>query len=333
MIIATAYSLYQEELLKRILENDYFEDEYRCIVLIKKGSLFVTNKKIIKIYFEDNKLSQILNNKKIIKYLLKEISKYDIGEVEIIIADIYQYLNNYLYGYAYRKKIELVNYPDGLLNLVNYKINYYQKIKIFIKKFFCKIQGWNYYFYDYPSGIDKYRKIYTYNKKIIESDIISKKNPKIIELISEKIKLKEYKNGLVLGQDNLINKLGLKKYYNYILNQIKELKKDKKIEKIYYKPHPKYLNKDFQTKINEYCLIINDNEIVEKLIEKYQIVKVISFYSTALINLKIQYDGIECIAFEVQNIISITKEADVNKIKKIFNSYGVEMIDSISNKN
>lgn len=327
LIVATAYSLYQEEELKKILESYYFKGKYNYIILVKKESKFIVTKDIQKIYFKNYKLIEVFKYKQVMKYLLRELSKYKPNEVEIMIADVYQYLNNYLYGYACKKNIKITNYPDGLLNLVNYKVDYSKKIKIIIKKFLCKILRWDYYFYNYPSGIDKSQKIYTYNKSIIKKETYLKKNVEIIELSSKKKALMKYSNALIIGQDNLINVLGEKKYYNYILEQVKVLRKDNNIEKIYYKSHPKYLNQIFQTKIRKYCLLIEDDELVEKLIEKYKIIKASSFYSTALINLKNQYDDIECIAFKLEKVLSVTKEADINKLKKIFINYGIEIIE------
>lgn len=268
-------------------------------------------------------IKKIKAYKKIIKEAEKRIPEQNFSLYYCNLEDI---LNNYFF-FSFRKKLlnESILVEDGILNYYNYNLNKKTK-KIFrIKQLISFFFGISYKMVSGQlSGIDMFR----VKKQYVKYPLKAIFPEKAIALPIMELKYKPLHNRvLFIGQDILENILGTEKYVFYfkeIIGRIKEIM-DEDFQ-LLYKPHR---NGSYTTVLslldsafgNQYELVLN-NTPVEELIDEIKPNYIFSFYSTALLNIKMALPESSTVEIFFKPL-----ETTDAKISQLFIESGINIIE------
>jgi len=271
--------------------NYVFNKKYWDDVIIGEKDLRAPSDKIInKLSFQREK---ILFYKKLIFEINKKLPKST--DISLYYCNLEDILNNY-YFFNFKKEAvkRRILVEDGILNYYSYKISKERYLTFLIKFIWCKILGVKYKLvFGQLSGIDR-DEVSTQYVKYPKFAIFPEK---ALELKVEKLNYSPLKNVvLFVGQDVLEDVLGHK---NYNIELVKILNKTQEIlpvdSKFVYKPHRNGNYKIAENRIKELINvpfeILEDNTPVEKLIVDIRPSIIISFFSTSLLNLKLNINN------------------------------------------
>ncbi|WP_203256652.1 polysialyltransferase family glycosyltransferase [Hyunsoonleella ulvae] len=238
--------------------------------------------------------------------------------IDLYYCNLEDILNNYFFfGFKQKALKNKILVEDGILNYYDYRISKERYLAFLIKFIWCKLLGVKYkLIFRQLSGIDRKDVLKQY-VRYPEYAIFPEK---AVLLQGEKINYLPIDNVvLLIGQDILEDVIGISKYNNVLdklLEKIKQvLPKD---STIIYKPHRNGDYKIAYNKINKLIdapvnLIIDDTP-VEELIVNIKPSIIISFFSTSLLNLKLNVINPVDIYFMP---LSVTNYKIVNLFQKL----------------
>ena len=206
-------------------------------------------------------------------------------------------LNNYFF-FRFRKNFqkERILVEDGILNYYVYKITKSRRLTFRTKQMLSSFLGIPYKIVTgLLSGIDRddvHKQYVKYPEKALHSD-------KAIKLGNEDISyVPDSKRVLFIGQDVLPNVIGQEAYIkslDLIVNKISENCAPDSV--IFYKPHRNGNYKIAETKLRNVfsgrCETIMDKSPIERLVSDIRPMQIYSFFSTALMNIKLATHAIE----------------------------------------
>ena len=291
----------------------------------------------------DNWLSIIYANKDLYSSNLlfaKSLVKKELATLETLFCDydsvimflptLYKW-NNILYNHFLKddKKYHYFNFPDGndsfYFKKVNRKTLYGRWLKCLISKF-CGIEYfWHDCFrYDYV-GISLAERVYSYIPENLKYHIDCEikriplvKNRKEINVNNDRI-------CIFLGQ---VIEFGMKNDTKHKITEcFKYIQAREENIKIFYKPHPREKVELVKEYLDKYGFeIMRDKEAIESVIRNVSVKTIYSFYSSALINLKIMFgENIECVAYKGLEFYEVQEE-NANVLKDIYRNLGIEYI-------
>lgn len=279
--------------VKYILENFNSFKEEKNIVLIfskKKYSINIKNKNYQYFFFETGSIFKYIRALLYFKFLLKKIMSNK-TQKHLYIANASHFSSNYLLFNDFFYSYNLL--PEGIANYYLAKPN---KKTMYLKKILGNITKLPYYQYDtHLSGCEEkeFDCVFTFSEQNLYT-----KAKKTILIKPNKLPNnlnKAYEHVLILDQEleSILPKNDILEINTILESFIIENKLT-----YLYKAHPnqkKTTRSDFIKKIS-LAKTINDNKPIELLIEDLTPRVVISFLSSALVNIKILYPEIECIA-------------------------------------
>lgn len=251
--------------------------------------------------------------------------------INLFLSDIQWPLNNALYGKFIkgecknnRRRIELCNFPDGIVNLYFAYPNFKQKIKNIIKSLFGLVLSSPYYYFNCDiAGLEISNKIYS-----LMPESISEVKDKIVSIPKLRIvsNYNDINSCIFLGQP--YHKLMPAKKYISLMEKAASFTKKLDYEKYYYKAHPSESTKESWNIFKNYGFeLINDNRTIEEMFLYNQMGCIVSFNSSALIHLKLLYGNnlrcISCYSSIPLKYVGI-KENAYKHLKSIFSLCGVE---------
>ncbi|MDQ7047918.1 MAG: polysialyltransferase family glycosyltransferase [Sulfurovum sp.] len=307
--------------MQHLLNNSIFVITNADYIPFKTDINYLCLKKVITLFDVVNELIT-RNSKNTLSDFVKKInSKYD--EIEIIIPHFFNILSNHIINNSQaifpNKQTTYSLYPDGLLSYTSYNQKAYSKGNI-IRYLLAKNIGFNYKIFN-GSISDPFKNIETIYSYV----------PELTEKYSADTIVKiPYATGTAKGNNILIvghieySKLDKTKLEE-VINTITEIiTKSDTYGSIYYKPHPYFKDNadSIYNILSEKLPIsyIKSKEPVENLFDSHEINKVISFYSTALVSLKMKYGiSVDCYSINMSWFTSIKIATDLEKIFKKFN--------------
>lgn len=263
-----------------------------------------------------NGISKLFKTWKAKRVLLK-ISKT--REASFFISHTSALLDNYVFYSLKQKRPDLsVNFfYDGILYFYDYREKY--KRVHSIRKIIGRLVGINYHFEPriFPFDLINHGMIYT-----IKSEFTLGDKSKHVEVNFQK---KEYnaikQHTLVLGgKPSLLSAPEIQAIYRKIIDLIT-------LQNTYthfYKGHHADNSNNFElAKTSDISFIdITQNSPIEEVVEQYNPLKVYSYPSSALINLKAMYGNrIELFAFYIKDKVS-----DIDKLRPIFKAMDIKLI-------
>ncbi|GAA3566002.1 hypothetical protein [Snuella lapsa] len=254
---------------------------------------------------------------------LKEIVKENQSDVSIFIPHIGGLLANYIYfNNKFRKtfKCEVNFFYEGVLYFYDYKERFkkYHFKRIAISLFLGFLYRYKETILPYES--DKISYIYTPLRKFTKGKE------------RKKIEVQFNNSGSSFGKENFLILGGpvsyLKEFYNASIQEITTMKKENNI--IYYKGHASFNthNPYYKEVFSEYMKELDlgyeeldSNMPIELLIEKVKPFKIFSYYSSALLNIKLIYkDEIDVVCY------LNSKEEVSSNILDVFEHYDIDII-------
>ena len=181
-------------------------------------------------------IKKIRSYKKIINKL--KVYKNESG-VRIYLAYIEDILSNYLFFHFYEKP-EVIIVEDGILNYYEHTFNDVSKVRFYIKKTLSRLFNIKYSKYKgHSSGID-----YPCSKMQYLSFPDQAYVPKKAHLLpKEQVLVNEPNNYLyIIGQENLIQIIGINNYklkFFEFIDELKEYLSTSEVDTIFYKPRNK----------------------------------------------------------------------------------------------
>tara|TARA_B100000945_G_scaffold320782_1_gene332097 strand:- start:1788 stop:2840 length:1053 start_codon:yes stop_codon:yes gene_type:complete len=310
------------DLIETIINEVNKENLFLITTTTNTPSLFLDHN-VFKIKLE-KKILYILNQiltrsikNNIENFLNKKMESFKF--IEILSPQLINILPNFVVHKLYYNKQNVVisNYPDGIGQLINQKIQWSRRgdityYKIFLRYIIANFMGLRYrwIFGNLLSSYIRLDKIYTYVPNLI---------PQIIQKNTKVIKIKALKKQIT-GQNILLifysSEDSIEQYLELFYKKIIDSKKE-----IYYKPHPAYSNDAFIKFIKKEkapIKILNKNENLEECVEKYNCNKVISIgaHSTIFVNLRLIYgEKIHLILFEYEHLLAKQNK----RLDEIFN--------------
>ena len=240
------------------------------------------------------------------------------SEVRIYLAYIEDILSNYLF-FHFHEQPEVVIVEDGILNYYDHTFKDVNKVRFYIKKTLSSLFNIKYTKYEgHSSGIDHPWSKMQYLSFPDQAHIPEKAR----QLPTEQILVNEPKDHLyIIGQENLIQIIGLNKYKSMFFEFIDELKEylsTCEIDTIFYKPRNKYF--DFELEymeqtFNNFEFEVLDNNLLaeEDYFKNVRSRYVASMISSALLTIysKVSDETKEHFRFIYKPIMD-------NKISKLF---------------
>lgn len=231
-------------------------------------------------------LKKIKAYRDIIRKVKRELPKTNFNLYYCNLEDV---INN-IFFFSFRKNLiqERVLVEDGILNYYDYKISKDRRITFLIKKILCNLLGLRY-------------KIVKGQLSGIDRDIVKKQYVKhpLKAIFPEKAYKLGYKaidyipltnTVLFVGQDVLENVLGVEEYVSCLNTIIGHIKEIDETETIFYKPHRNGNSRLAREKLAETFgkkyRLVEDRSPVEEILESLRPKYIFSFYSTALVNIK-----------------------------------------------
>lgn len=290
-----------------------------CFFFYKKNIFYLKKCELI---FYDNsnfskKIKSIWNFKKKIKQILSN------GSIKTIhIAHPYHLPTNFLLFHIQNKKAYLI--PDGVLNYSNKRIEFFQFISMIGKFALALMLGMTYRPYTgHLTAYNKrcrYRGVYTFKSDGLVTDcgrvcLIKKAQyPSITN--------KENPIYMILDQD--IEKIFCKRKSHIFRQGMAEYLSKKRIHHVLYKSHPTQKNtNDWLIDYGIRVQFISSDLPIEMIFHKYSVMEVISFFSSALLNIQDMYPHIKCTA-----IMPSRSHLNLKNIKILFNKRGVSVVSS-----
>ncbi|GEM_PF-2439460 len=317
---------------------DMYKSGESLNILINPGNYPYRSEKWDKVILDDTKMGNPTGNLlKSITFQIKKIRSYRriIKESEkkiprqkftLYYCNLEDTLNNYFF-FNFREKFkdDSILVEDGILNYYSYTLNSKRKKTFLIKRILFLFFGVPYRIVSGQlSGIDmeEVKKQYV---RYPESAIFPEK---AVALPIKKIEYLPLDNTvLFIGQDILENIIGTEKYklcFKEIIESIASVMGDE--FRLLYKPHRNgtyqtasgMLGKAFE---NRYQLVL-DHTPVEDLIVQIQPKYIFSFYSTALLNIKMSLPKDTTV-----EIFSKPLDTTDPKISQLFQKSGINIIE------
>lgn len=308
-------NIYITELLNTINSTNY-------IIIEMYSSEVLTEQTNLKRYRNKNKLQLFLNLFRIKNKLNKLRKKYD--NIHYYIPHPIHIISNYIAFSILRQNDCISLIADGVMNYYSCKSQRFKnKMKFF--KIISYLLNINYkLFNDHCTAYNVIS--YKYLFVIYKEGVVSiKSNMQLIELKTQNSKVTTLDNILIVGQpsldDDAKNKL--------LISQINIIEKN---NKIYYKPHPSEIISSSTKRIldNHNISILSSNKPIESINNTFD--TYISTTSSVLINMKILYPKVKCIAVmnNYQLLIKMQKNicaANLDELKATFQKIGVFVYD------
>ncbi|CAA6813567.1 MAG: Unknown protein [uncultured Sulfurovum sp.] len=305
----------QNFFIKQIIKQYQYKN-YFIITTTEAKEFNNFNKKRILTLEKINGLKSIsFNRKRMINNFLIDIEE-QYSDIEIFVAHFLNILTNHIYNrYKKHKHIIFSSFPDGMLTFNEYKITYlnFESLK---KKILSKLLGLDYTVIHGSINNPFNNILYVYSH-------LSRLTPCSNNQVLKDIKFPQYQkingnNSIILGHANQKKKISLDDSF---------YKRFKNKNKIYYKPHPRCeLNNDlFYLALKEKLTIevLNTRKPIETIIEEFHIRYVFAVASSALVNLKLLFNDIECFSFSLNTYIE-TKY--INIYLNIFNELNIQIL-------
>ncbi len=261
------------------------------------------------------------------KKLIQKIKSFKSEKkIRVYFSYIEDVLSNHMV-LSFNKNTRAIVVEDGILNYYMHTIHNLPRHKILLKYLISNLNGVRFKFYKgHSSGID-YAHV---EKQYVRLPELSVKPEKSEKLQVPPIFIENFSDSaIIIGKEELEGKIGSEQYYskmNLLFDKAIELAKNKKIKKIYYKPHRhgKRLSEEFiKTKLQSIPYeILNasaplENLFFNQLRSKY----IIGFNSSAIINIKIQLKN----ANELKTYVFMEKDDILRNLFKKLNSNILEM--------
>lgn len=274
-------------------------------------------------------MKYIPNAKKIslaIRQINTELTLYT--QIYLFLAQIHYPLSNAMFAFCLwkdRSRYTLINYPEGIVNLVPKHLTIRDHLKNTIKMLWGAIYGHPYTpFHGDMSGVKYASKIYSF---IPSAPFLSAYTHKVIPISCPRIEIntKLPNSCIVLGTCNLLPESVLPHaYYTHINMDLAIYTKSLGFTTLYYKPHhhDNHANNDIFSKLG--FNIIADNIPIEEYFAKNPVDCVISFNSSALIHLRLLYpNDVKCISYKGNLLSELSRW---NELEKIYISVGVTIV-------
>lgn len=277
----------------------------------------------------------VLGDKKKYKIAVEKVLTFieEKNLVRVFLSDLNWPLNNAIYSNLAKKKfnqVELCNFPDGIANLYVVDVNIKQKTKNFLKSI-LGLLGVTLPYYNYKSdhiGLGLFDKIYSLMPSIIEHSI----SKEIIEIPTISPSLIDFKPDtlIFLGQPYELHIP--KRKYRDLCMKAASFTMGLGYKKLYYKPHPREdLTKGWDIFRAFGFKLFNQKGSIEELFLTSQTECIISFNSSALVNLKLMFgDRIRCISYcgtKLYKYTGVGKNISI-RLKQIYNKMGVEYYEN-----
>jgi Alpha-2,8-polysialyltransferase (POLYST) len=281
--------------------------------LIFLGSCeLVTRKKFFKYFIAAQELKRLLSQRE---------------DVSVYVPHPYGTLSNYVFFSTH--VTERYIFQDGILNYYDTKNPFVSFKKRFERRISSYALGLSYRFYEgHISGIDAQKVsggFFTHPEKIVSAN----KFPaiarlKFLSMDSDDTNL-DKTNGFILFLDQSIEYL-VEPQIALATRQKAQDFVDSFGERVLYKPH--HEQKTAPTVRNHWLTLGgNDHSLpAELLMSKYNITKVVSFYSSALINIAFENPSVQCYAVGA-NLISITIDSRETTLAELFSNFGVIVVE------
>ena len=303
------------------------KDTYRILITDKNSNYSKLWDKII--YSDASFLQKGKNITQDLYFMIKKIRSYkkiinklkvykNESEIRIYLAYIEDILSNYLF-FHFHKKTEVVIVEDGILNYYDHTFKDVNKVRFYIKKTLSSLFNIRYSKYNgHSSGIDHAWSKMQYLSFPDQAHVAKKAHL----LPTEQILVNEPNNHLyIIGQDNLIQIIGLNNYkliFFEFIDELKEYISTCKVDTIFYKPRNKYFEFELeymQKAFNNFKFEILDNRLLaeEDYFENIKSRHVASMISSALLTIysKVNDDDKEHLKFIYKPIMD-------NRISKLF---------------
>lgn len=306
-------------------------DEYDAILITSLDKKLIDEKSWKSIvYFLEKKRSVFsLKNKEMAYYIKKQIENIsnEYNNVYIFLPGIRNIFDNAIYKFFLKSRLNtkyiFCILPEGNYSLYYQRQDFIDKIRMYIKVFLGKI------------GFFPYTSFKSDRLGILNADIMYSFLPKHVKFFKGKIisipinivkRRKKIKKCIFLGQ--AIEK-GMKDNYRRKIEEIGNyINYNWKDYNLYYKPHPREdLSKTWRILSKYNFQLLLDNRTIEEIVLKNnEAITVISYWSSALINLKLFLgDNIECIAYKGFEFYNI-KEDEKRQIMSLYKLLNIKYV-------
>jgi hypothetical protein len=258
--------------------------------------------------------------------LINEIKKYRRErEIRVFFSYLEDILTNYLV-LSFNPGTVGIAVEDGVLNYYNHTIRTPGLKKVIAKYLLSNLYGIRFKWYKgHSSGIDYNHVV----KQLVRIPELSVRPGKSEKLITPVKKIDRFTDTmLIIGQEAYENILGSKTYYS-MLHRMFDFAAgfagQKKVEKIYYKPHrhgkripPSF----FEEKFKNIPYVIEDitTPVEDLFFNKLRPKYLVTFNSSAVINIKTGLENRDDL-----NVFAFMKKND--ELRKIFNYLNAQIID------
>lgn len=237
------------------------------------------------------------------------------SEMEIFIAHFLNTITNHIYNrYKNNENVVFSNFPDGMLTFNEYKVQYLNLENLKKMAFAC-IVGLDYKVFSgsINNPFNNIVNIYSHFPKLTSFN-----NGQTLKAI----KFEQYhitgENSIILGHANQTKEVLLNNNFYENLNN-----------KVYYKPHPRinlnndlfYLNLSKEIEVE----VINSEKPIEDMIQELNIKYVFAVASSALVNLKLLFENIECFSFSLSSYV---EEEYIDIYFRVFDQLDIKILSS-----
>lgn len=217
-----------------------------------------------------------------------------------------------------RRPFKTLFYYDGMLNLIDEKILFSEKVKDLVRSFLALLNGYKF----------TRRKILRSGRDLIKMEDLEKFDSvteftKALGKLSfdKRVKKSKLEYLYVVQGHKAIEK----DYNNFLANSLQLLEKELNGSKIFLLERPKFPSHRLEN--YRYIERTFSEETAEEIIMRYDLKGVISTASSALINSKILRPELEIICFDLYNFCEVFPDNSYLQSKNVMEDFGIKVIN------
>lgn len=277
-----------------------------------------------------NKIYRLRRAKKIF-HIIEELIQAN-QHVVVYMPHLYEYLSNYFYFNYKHPSIEFNILQDGILNFYAKKIETSQYLRQYAQALFSHILMFPFIpFRGYLTGINRpdIKKQYLLGA-IDLSDFPDKGQ---LVLVDKQLQQDiDTEAVMFIGQETLIERMDKLRFLFYMQNVMQFITKQFSGMKLYYKPKDYHLFQELgmHNMLPKEIIVLDDTVCVEELFLTNPVRHIISFNSTALLNIKLLFGHhVECYSYQFDKVLddmSLITLENKKKLSALFTKSGIRLV-------